>query len=390
MRHALALPFAFAFAVTSLLACFAEGRARAADAELPAGDEPARFVPTATVDAYFGYSFTPPKEGVDSISFATTGNRHDEFAINLASVGARLEHAHLLGAVALQAGTSVDMLYPQSGTSNALGYEVYKHVQLAWAGYREGNFTFALGLFSSLFGIEAFPTTSNWNYTKAFVSDMTPYYQEGAKLSWRFLPGWKATVAASNGWQTHGHIKKTPSWSGRLDWSITDAIKIYGAGHVGHESLANKSDLRVYSELGGQADFGKRVSVALQIWSAMQGKSEAFGGAVWAKWSFVDRLYVAIRGEHFEDKDGVLFEGLSAPFFPAVPSGTKTGATFEAATLTLGWVPHESFVVKLEGTYRHADREAFYGDATPVGSSSYAVANDKQSITSILSAAFVY
>lgn len=387
MRRALALPFAFA--VTSLLACLAERSARAADAELPAGDEPARFVPTAVVDAYYGFHFTPPKDDVGSASFATTGNRHGEFAINLAAVGARLEHAHLMGAVALQAGTSVDVLYPASATTNGLGSEVYKHVQVAWAGYRQGSFTVAMGLFPSVFGVEGFQTTSNWNYLQSFSRDATPYYQEGAKLGWRFAPGWKVTLVASNGWQTHGHFKKSPSWSGRVDWAISDAIRLHYAAHVGYESRQYKDELRLYDELAAHFDLGKRLSVALQVWGAKQGKSDAYGAVAWAKWAFVDRLYVALRGEYFKDGDGALFEGRSAPFLPIVADGTKAGATFEAGTLTVGWQPHESFLVKAEGVYRHADRAAFYGDAVPVGGTD-ATAYETKSISALLSAAFTY
>lgn len=370
-------------------------RARAADADLPSGDEPPRFVPTAVVDSYFAYHFTPPKDGQDVASFTSAAARHREFVVNLASFGARLEHAHLIGAIALQAGSSVDLLYPatEPGSQNGIGAEVYKHVQVAYAGYRTGDFTLTMGLFPSVFGVEKFQTTSNWNYMKSFIGDLAPYYQEGAKVAWRFAPGFKVTGVVANGWQTHGHVpNKSPSYSGRIDWSITDDIRLYDSVHVGKESQLGlwNDKVRVYDELAVQADFGKRLSAALMLWGAKQGDSTAYGGVAWAKWAFMDRLYAAVRGEYFKDGDGFLFEGLAAPFLPTVSAETPHGATFAAGTLTLGWAPHESFIVKAEGVYRHADRSAFYGDATPVAPANNLEANDTQSITASLSAAFVY
>lgn len=374
-------------------------RARAADADLPSGDEPPRFIPTAVVDGYFAYHFTAPNDAVQAASFTSAATRQREFAVNLASFGARLEHAHLIGAIALQAGTSVDILYPATtpGSANGIGSEVYKHVQLAYAGYRTGDFTFTMGLFPSLFGVESFQTTSNWNYVKSFIGDLAPYYQEGAKVTWRVLPSLQLTGVVSNGWQTHGHVpNKSPSYSARVDWSISDDLRFYDSAHVGKETQDSRwndgtsADTRIYDELAVQARVTKRVSAALLLWGAKQGSSKAYGAVAWAKWSFMDRLYAAVRGEYFKDGDGFLFEGLSAPFLPTVVAGTPRGAAFEAGTLTLGWVPHESFIVKAEGVYRRADRAAFYGDkALPPAGTVYD-ANDTQSVTASLSAAFVY
>ncbi len=388
MRRAAALSFACLAGSMALAS-----RAHAADSDLPSGDEPPRFVPTAVVDSYFAYHFSPPKEDLSVASFTTAAARQREFTVNLAAIGARLEHAHLIGALALQAGSSVDLLYPPTaqGSANGIGSEVYKHVQVAYAGYRTGDFTVTMGLFPSVFGVESFQTTSNWNYLKSFAADLTPYYQEGAKVTWRLLPALKLTGVVTNGWQIHGHVpNKSPSYSARLDWSISDELHVHDTVHVGKESQIDNDKVRVYDELAVQGDFGKRVSAALQLWGAKQGASTAYGGVAWAKWSFVDRLYVSLRGEYFKDADGFLFEGLSAPFLPSVVEGTKPGATFEAGTLTLGWMPHESFVVKAEGVYRHADRAAFYGDATPAAPANDTQANDTHSVTALLSAAFVY
>jgi hypothetical protein len=208
----------------------------------------------------------------------------------------------------------------------------------------------------------------------------------------------------SNGWQTHGHVKKTPSYAYRLDWAPSDGLRLYFSGHVGKESAIGEwnGDVRFYDELAAQMDFGKRVSAAVQLWGAKQGSSTAYGGVAWAKWAFMERLYVAVRGEYFHDGDGFLFEGLNAPLLPAVARASFGGSagvsTFEAGTLTLGWTPHESFIVKLEGSYRHANDAAFYGDAAPVLSSTASAstlltgpfATEKNSISTVLSAAFVY
>src|SRR5512140_579717 len=77
-----------------------------AEDELPSGNELPRIVPIAVADTYFAYHDSPPPDR--EATMMTTASRHGEFALNLAALGFRLEHAKILGTVVLQAGSSVD------------------------------------------------------------------------------------------------------------------------------------------------------------------------------------------------------------------------------------------------------------------------------------------
>ncbi len=395
MRRGLVHSFAF---VAAFAATTSAPRARAADADVPSGDEPPRLVPTALVDTYFALHSPSPQTGVDVTSFETSGARQDEFTVNLVSIGAHLEHSHLIGALALQAGSAVDLLYPPTtpGSQNGIGSEVYKHIQVAYAGYRVGDFAFTMGLFPSVMGFEGWQTTSNWNYTKALVTELTPYFHEGGKIDWSFAPGFTATLVVNNGWQTHGHTTSWPSLAGHLDWQPNDDVHVWSAGFLGRMGLLSANDaLRGYDEFGAELGVGRGVRVAAQAWGAKQDSSKAYGGAAWAKWAFHARGFVALRGEYFHDDDGILFEGLVAPMVPLVDRPAFGGSggmqSFEAGTLTVGWTPHKNLVVKAEGVYRHANAPAFYGQAQPIGVTAVGdYATEQHSITSLLSAAFVY
>src|SRR5438094_5154265 len=83
--------------------------ARAADDELPTGNDPPRLVPLASADVYYAYHDTPPASG--DATLMSSPVRHNQFEVGLVSIGARLEHAKLIGTAIVQAGTAPDALY---------------------------------------------------------------------------------------------------------------------------------------------------------------------------------------------------------------------------------------------------------------------------------------
>ncbi len=150
------------------------------------------------VDTYYGYdSNNPPTR---DRQFTTTAKRHNEFNINLAYLEAQVKGPRVRGRLAMQLGTSVVANYATE--SNASVGMLMRHVQEAVVGYEIlPKLWVDAGIYFSHIGFESFISKDNWLYTRSLMSDYSPYYQSGAKLSYDWGIGLVTEFHFINGWQ---------------------------------------------------------------------------------------------------------------------------------------------------------------------------------------------
>ncbi len=394
MRSVLGLFFASTLASAALLV---PTQARAADDDLPGGTDPPRILPVAIVDGYFAYHDTPPASR--NATLMTTAVRHDEFQLNLAAIGFRLEHAKLIGTVVLQAGTSVDALYPTStrlisGSTIAPGPsnpQVWKHIQEANVGYRLGSdLAVIAGVFTSHLGNEGFVSTGNWNYARAMIADATPYYLAGAKIVWRAHPNLTLTGLIYNGWLTYDDLGKSKSGGLRIEWKPSDKVSLSDGAHVGPAL----SGIRIYDDLTFRWQIVNRLDLAVQASFGVDKPSEGstkqvYGAAAWLRWMIGDTTYFALRGEYLADDHGMITGAGARQPVTNGPIGQK----LTAGTFTLGWMPHPSFLARLEVMQRMSDVEYFAGGSVAPSTDPNTGTSDdakKRSTTVTASVAFSY
>lgn len=395
MRRLLARPLAQGLACAAVLALSA-GRAHAAEDDLPVGEEPPRVVPTAIADAYWAWHDPPPSGR--SATYLTTASRHNELAVNLAAIGARLQHAKLTGAVVLQAGTSVDAL---AGTQT--GREVWKHIQLANVGWKTGDVHLEAGVMPSLFGNEGFVSTTNWNYTRSFLADSTPYYMAGARVTYKVSPSWTVAGTAFNGFDTFRNDDDRPSGHLYVAFEPSAKLSIRNAVLVvpGRQGALDREYVRVLEDLIVTVRPHARVDLAAEGWIGTDQnarvedptrstpsyqhfvKNPAYGGALlWARWRFAKTTYVAARGELVIDENGVITGRGARELTDRFGAATPPGQRFLGGTLTLGWQPHPSFLARVEALHRVSDQPWFAGGDS--------FDPKKRSTTFVVSAAFAY
>lgn len=389
--------------------------ASAAEDELPVGNEAPRFVPVAVADAYYAYHDTSPGQG-GAATLMSTGNRHGDFSVNLAAVGGRLEHAKLTGAVVLQVGTAVDALY--AGTRG--NPEIWKHVQLANAGIRSGDFHLEAGVLPSLVGRESFISTENWNYTRSMIADATPYYMSGARLTWRVTPTLTANATVFNGWDTFGDKNSGKSGQLRFAWTPSDKLSLESSTLGGQEQVrvaGEKTSVRVFEDVVAAYRAHERVHLALELWGGTERNYRVedplagdatqasfvknpifYGGALWAKWRFGETVYLAGRAEALVDQGGVLTGNGARRAWEPVNGEPFIGQRLAAGTVTFGWQPHKSFLARVEGSHRTSDHPYFSGGRveyveTPTidgVSRTFQTVARKSSTTFVVSAAFAF
>jgi hypothetical protein len=380
--------------------------ARAADDELPTGNDPPRIVPLLGADVYWAYHDTPPSGG--DATFTTSPVRHNEFQVGLVSIGARLEHAKLMGLVILQAGTAADALYSQDSSSPIANRETWKHIQEANVGWRfSQDFSVTAGVFSSHFGNESFPTFGNWNYSHAMISDATPYYLAGVKAKWNATSTLAFTLLVYNGWQAFQDVNKYKSGGFRVDWSPLDWLSVADAVSVGPE-IADTNVVRYFDDLVVKAAPHPRLGVAAEGYagvdhdhSGARDDQKFFGAALWLRWFFSETLYLAVRGERLVDTSGLLTGCGARPLPPsAVHAGDPTagdycfsgaGQKLWGGTVTIGWRPHPMFLARIEGTHRRSDDGVpFFAGGTDATTGNAVAGVRDQSTTFSASVAFNY
>jgi putative OmpL-like beta-barrel porin-2 len=82
--------------------------------------------------------------------------------------------------------------------------------------------TIQAGIFSSLIGYDTLYTKDNFNYTRPWGADFTPYLMLGVNASYPFTSKLTGTVFVINGYWHLGNANEVPSWGGQLAYKPKD------------------------------------------------------------------------------------------------------------------------------------------------------------------------
>lgn len=332
-------------------------RAHAADDDLPTGGEAPKPSLVGTIDGYYAWHDVPPP--VRQATTLSTASRHDEFSVNLAAIGVRLDHAKLTGNLVIQYGDSVDRVY---------GDHRLRFIQLANVGWKTGIVHIEAGVLPSLVGRESFISTENWNYTRSFIADATPYYVAGARITARISPTFLVGGTVFNGWKTYRAGTASPHGQLFTTWKPSESFSLDASVLVGPTQIDNRI-IRTFADVVLTWNPHARVGVALEGWTGRENGYDAltgittvkknpwaYGGVLSARWRFGDTVWVAGRAEALSD-DGGFITGTGDRGNPPPAGQNLLGGTF-----TFAWQPHPNLVGKVEALQRYASEEFFAGE----------------------------
>jgi hypothetical protein len=307
------------------------------------------------VDTYYAYNFNRPLEGANFIAgIGTSGKRHDEFSLNLASLDLALDPQPVGVRLILAAGSAAELVHSAEPTGDGIGRDVWRHVQQASIAYRIGQgrgLLLEAGIFPCHAGFESFPSKDNWNYTRSWMAEFSPYYVSGIKGSYSFGAHWSAQLHLLNGWQTIGETNHSKTLGTQLAWS-GERLSVSFNTLLGHELPWDDEQWRTYGDLVVVYKLSEGLSLGASLDAAREGRANgedvswkaAAGYARYAqpqaKWA------VALRGEVFDDPHA----GISG-WIQRLSAGTMT---FELR-------PADRLIFKVEGRSDHSDRSVFQG-----------------------------
>jgi Putative beta-barrel porin-2, OmpL-like. bbp2 len=303
------------------------------------------------VDVYYAYN---PRSPADRQSWfpgvGTTAKKANELGLNLAAVTVSRAPEPLGFDLVVNAGTATDVVH----AGEPEGRDLYRAIYQASLSYRTGlgrGLLVQAGVFPSHIGFEGFFSKDNWNYTRSWLGELSPYYQTGVKLAHPFSDRWSGQLHLLNGWQLIGDNNDGKTVGTQVAYG-GDRLSASFNTIYGPELANDDSSMRALADVVVVCEVTPEVSLG---GSLDKGRQELPGGpaADWLGWgaygryAWSERSAVAVRVERFDDDEG----GISG-----------TPQTLREATLTLEHRPHPDLILKLEARADESTARVFKGE----------------------------
>ena len=269
----------------------------------------------------------------------TTAKRSDEFSLNLAAVEITSDPKPLGFHLTLVAGDGADVVH-------AVEAEGFRHIYQASVLYKPTErLTLEGGIFPSHIGYEGFFSKDNWNYTRSWLGEFSPYYQTGLHAGYQFTGHWSGDVYVLNGWQNIHDNNDAKAIGGRIAYT-SDRLSASLNTFDGPELPNDDRHWRHFGDLIAQYKATPRLSLGGSIDRGHQLETNWLGIAAYGRYTFDDKHAFALRAERFHDPDN----GISG-----------ASQTLREVTLTYEYKPVPNLILKLEGRRDHSTAAVFDG-----------------------------
>jgi len=304
------------------------------------------------VDTYYAGNTNRPQSHDNFIpETGTTAKRANEFGLNLAALELVSDPKPVGFHLVLVAGNGAEIVHASEPGSSSTGPSVFRNIYQASVSYTVAvghGLLLEAGIFPSHIGFEGFYSKDNWNYTRSWLGELSPYYQTGVHAGYHFNEHWSGELHLLNGWQIIGDNNDAKAIGGKIAYS-DDRLSTSFNTFDGPELPNDNAHWRHFGDLivlykttpsltiGGSLDRGHQ---------ELPGQAAAnwLGIAGYGRYTLGQRRALAVRVERFSDPDNGI-------------SGTSQKLT--EATLTYEYRPVENLILKVEGRRDHSTALVF-------------------------------
>lgn len=243
------------------------------------------------------------------------------------------------------------------------------------------------GKFVTLAGAEVIESKDNWNISRSMAFGFgIPFTHTGIRSAVDVADGQGTlTLGLNNGWDVVAETNNYKTLEGAFSWKLSDNLTALTANYLGKEGQTNPNtaeisdDMRFVSSnvltwktpiekltMMANWDIGNQ-SRAQNITAGTNipkfNEAEDQDNAMWhsynlyAKYDLSEKMYLAYRGELFEDNDSFRTFGTTTPV---------KARRFWGNTFTLDYRPYTNLIARLE--YRHDTSNAGLYDVSTGGS----------------------
>jgi len=295
------------------------------------------------VDAYYGLNANRPPDGDSFLpGTGTTAHRANELDVNAAAIDLSVEPKPVGMHLTVAFGSGVEVLH-------AAEPALWRNLYQASVSYAVSKLTVEAGIYPSHIGYESFFSKDNWNYTRGWMGEYSPYYQAGVKATYAFDARWSAQVHFLNGWQLirdNNHAKAVGTQVAFAGEKLSVAFNTF----AGPELPGDDTHWRLFGDVTAQYKVSSSLSLGASADLGWQDRPQPQGAALWhaaslfARLAFSDRAALALRAEYYDDRDGFM---------------SGTAQLLRDGTLTLELRPAEPLILKLEAREDISDASVF-------------------------------
>jgi hypothetical protein len=342
--------------------------------------------PSLYLDVNYAFSFNRPRD--NTLTGTASVPRHNEFNVNLATVGFEWSFHNVIGRLSLQYGSTLSIIQDLDGTTargRNMAVQNLRYIREATAGY---HFDVAKGLnveggiFMSYMGLESYLLGENWSYTRSVVCEHTPFYFQGVRV--QFFPTDRVKIEPwlMNGWQSYGKWHTAPSAGTAFRYSPTESLSLMANVYVGTDTEQTADRIRAHHDHSvvlryydhPSASFVSKLAISVNNHLGFEaGGNDAQGRAlpgpagahmvgtavVHRVWFRRDTLAFSFRPELFSNPTRYLTQ------YP--PPGFETGPGVKplkiwGLTGTFDVMPTDFFALRLDASYRRANVPYYAGE----------------------------
>jgi len=167
------------------------------------------------------------------------------------------------------------------------------------------------GIFNSFIGYDSLYAKDNFNYTRPWGADFTPYFMMGVNVSYPFTKKVTGTFFVVNGYWHLAHANNVPSWGGQAAISVTSHLTVKQTILVGpHQSNTSFRFWRFLSDTIIEHKKEKR-TIAFETNFSTENVNAPNAPRAWwfasqlpMRWTLTPRWAIAFRPEAAWDNTG--------------------------------------------------------------------------------------
>ena len=212
------------------------------------------------------------------------------------------------------AGKDAEVFGFSATAPNFRGFKVLRHLgptNVSYLALVGKGLTLQGGIFSSLIGYDSLYAKDNFEYTRPWGADFTPYLMMGANGTYPFTKNLTGTFFVVNGYWHLAHANNVPSWGGQFAYAATPRATVKQTVLFGpHQANTSLKFWRSLLDTIVERK-GERVTIALEyIYSSERvdtpGSPRALmmTGQFPVHWAINKRWSTTVRPEVFWDRDG--------------------------------------------------------------------------------------
>ena len=208
-----------------------------------------------------------------------------------------------------------DEVFGFSATApNIAGAKFLRHLgptNVSYLAPVRNGMTLQAGIFSSLIGYDSLYAKDNFNYTRPWGADFTPYLMMGANVSYPFTEKLSGTFFLVNGYWHLARANSAPSAGGQLAYKVTPRVTLKETTLLGpHQRNTSFEFWRFLTDTIVERKTEKFTFASEYIFSTERVDAPGERRALmmsWqlpARWKVNDRWSLSFRPEVFWDRDG--------------------------------------------------------------------------------------